>query len=107
MEPAPTLTRRNSRSSDAEPWPLNTSTQAGVAGLGKSISAVPLLVFAVGGHNQAFLPAPAGGPHFCIACCMVPAPERSAGLHFGKEFGLNWKSSSSWSCIRLTRVALV
>src|SRR5437667_11476295 len=97
----------NSRISDVGPGPLNASTQAVRPGLGKSNCAVPLLVLEVGGHSQAFFAAPAVGPHFCIAAIMVRLPDRSAGLHFGKEFGLNWKSSSSWSCIRLTRVALV
>ena len=56
------------------------------------------------GNNQAFLAAPAGGPHFCIACIIVRLPERSAALHFGTEFGLNWKSSSRKSCIRVLLV---
>src|SRR5947199_8608648 len=99
-----TLALMNSSSSDAGPWPLNTSTQAVRWGLGKSNCAVPLLVLEFAGNNQAFLAAPAGGPHFCIACIIVRLPERSAALHFGTEFGLNWKSSSRKSCIRVLLV---
>ena len=57
------------------------------------------------GYNQALLAAPAGGPHSAIASCMVMSAKMSAGLHFGKEFGLNWKSSSRLSCIRVVEVA--
>ena len=70
-----------------EPKPLNTSTQE-VGGLAASSkSASPLGKPAVAGHNQAFLAAPAAGPHSGKACCMVILPEMSAGLHFGNYSG--------------------
>src|ERR671923_2260759 len=83
-----TLIRMKSRTSEVEPKPLNTSTQAVGPSLARLNSAFPLLKFAVAAHNQAFLAAPAAGPHFFSACCMVRWPEMSAGLHFGKRFGL-------------------
>ena len=87
--------------------PLNTSTQAvGVSGPTLNC-AFPLLKAAFACHSQALLAAPAAGPHACNASCMVMLPERSAGSHFGREFGLNWMSSSKRSCIRLITVVPV